>query len=400
MTDAAPHSSIDAGRTTQFPSERDRLKSLAAVVVAAFGIGMSFGVGFPLTALTLEMWHTPYWLIGIAGTAPSLAVLLALPFMPSVVARWGLARAIITGCLTGALGFVALAVFRDAYAWIAIRFLMSLGLALPWLAGETWINLVTREETRGRVIALYAISFFLGYSAGPLVLELVGLEGIWPCVAGATSMALAGLPILLAARLAPSVTDEGHSTNVLAALALAPAGMIGGFIGGFSEMSYFSLLGNVSLAGGRDQGEALRLMSAMTMGGVALQFLIGWLADKASRARITIALGAAFIALSLALPFVITRGDLAYAHVFVLGGVILGFYTIGLVIVGQVAPRDLAAANAAFLIMYNLGAIVGPAAAGMAMSVSPISGFVTVMAGTMVLAILVLVMATRRAAVR
>ena len=65
----------------------------------------------------------------------------------------------------------------------------------------------------------------------------------------------------------------------------------------------------------------------MTMGGVALQFLIGWLADKASRARITIALGAAFIALSLALPFVITRGDLAYAHVFVLGGVILGFYT-------------------------------------------------------------------------
>ena len=34
------------------------------------------------------------------------------------------------------------------------------------------------------------------------------------------------------------------------------------------------------------------------------------------------------------------------------------------------------------------------------MSVSPISGFVTVMAGTMVLAILVLVMATRRAAVR
>ncbi len=48
---------------------------------------------------------------------------------------------------------------------------------------------------------------------------------------------------------------------------------------------------------------------------------------------------------------------------FLLGGVILGFYTVGLAIVGErVGANDLAAANAAFLVMYQVGAILGPLA--------------------------------------
>jgi len=61
---------------------------------------------------------------------------------------------------------------------------------------------------------------------------------------------------------------------------------------------------------------------------------------------------------------------------------------VGLAVVGEeVEARDLAAANAAFLVMYQLGAILGPAAAGVAMSVSPVSGFVNAMALAMTLAL-------------
>lgn len=377
--------------------ERDRIASLAAVIMAAFGVGMAFGVGFPLTALTLEAWHTPNWLIGIAGAAPSVAVLLALPFLPRLVARWGVVRAIATGCLVGAAGFLALSEFHTAQSWIVIRFLMSLGLALPWLAGETWINMVTREETRGRVIAIYAISFFSGYSVGPLLLDYIGLAGRAPFVAGAAAMALAGLPIMLAAKLAPDVSETGQSQSVLRALRLAPVGMAGGFIGGFAEMSYLSLLANVGLAGGLDQGGALRLMSFMTLGGVVLQFAIGWLADKVPRTQVTAALAVAFIVLSLALPVALSSPPVAYAVVFVLGGVILGFYTLGLAIVGEeVSARDLAAANAAFLVMYQIGAIAGPAAAGVAMTSSPVLGFVITVSLAMALAAPALVWLARK----
>lgn len=381
-----------SARATAASRERNRIASLAAVIMAAFGVGMAFGVGFPLTSLTLEAWQTPNWLIGIAGAAPSVAVLLALPFLPRLVARWGLVRAIATGCIAGAMGFLALSQFHSAEAWIVIRFLMSLGLALPWLAGETWINMVTREETRGRVIAIYAISFFSGYSAGPLLLDQIGLVGIGPFLAGAGAMALAGLPIVLAARIAPDVSEMGESHGVFHALRLAPVGMAGGFIGGFAEMSYLSLLSNVGIASGLDQSRALALMSCMTLGGVTLQFAIGWLADKAPRTAVTVALAVVFIALSLSLPAALENPLAAYTVAFLLGGVILGFYTLGLAIVGEeVAASDLAAANAAFLVMYQVGAIAGPAAAGVAMTSSPVTGFVITVSLAMALATPVLV---------
>ena len=97
----------------------------------------------------------------------------------------------------------------------------------------------------------------------------------------------------------------------------------------------------------------------------------------------------------------LTGGEMAYAIAFLLGGVVLGFYTVGLAIVGEeVEPRDLAAANAAFLVMYQLGAIVGPAAAGLAMTQAPVEGFVVIMAALMTLALLgVWLMSWRRRAV-
>ncbi len=404
-------------------SERHRLLSLAAIIMASFGVGMAFGVGFPLTGLTLEAWKTPAWLIGIAGAAPALGVLTTLPFLPKVVARLGVVRAIALGCAIGALGFIALALFQNAYAWVAIRYLMSAGLALPWLAGETWINLMSREETRGRVIALYAIAFFSGYTAGPLILDSAGLEGMLPYLLGAASMVMAGLPIVLAGRVAPDVSGEHGSHNAWSAARLAPIGMLAGLISGFAEMSYLALIGNVGIGGGMLESQALKLMSFMTLGGVMLQFLIGWLADKSSRTAVTMWLGIAFIVLSLLLPagiaagqtsyaltltmpgaldagwpvagFVLTGptgltgGEMAYVIAFLLGGVVLGFYTVGLAIVGEeVEPRDLAAANAAFLVMYQLGAIVGPAAAGLAMTRAPVEGFVVIMAILMTLALL------------
>jgi MFS family permease len=344
---------------------RQRVLSLAAVIATAFGVGLSFGIGFPLTALTFEAWHQPKWIIGLAGAAPAIAVLIALPVLPRIVAKLGPVVAITIGCLLGATGFLALYTFDGPWAWIIIRLLMSVGFALPWLAGETWINSVSREETRGRVIAIYAI-------------------GLWPFLSGAVGTAVASVPILLARQLAPEFCHDG-SQDILSAVKLAPAAMAAAFIGGFAEISNFSLIPNVALAAGHSQASALALLSTMTFGGIVLQFPIGWLSDKISRLAVIIALAIAFICLVLILPMVLMKPGLAAVVVFLLGGVILGFYTLGLAIVGErVGANDLAAANAAFLIMYQGGSIVGPLAAGAAMTVAPVTGFVTTMVGLMI----------------
>lgn len=373
------HPELGGPSEAQQPSltPRQRILSLAAVITAAFGVGLTFGIGAPLTALTLEQWQQPNWLIGVAGAVPALAVLLVLPFVPGWAARTGAVPAIMAGCLFNAAGFMAMYWFQTPLAWLVIRFVMSAGLALPWLIGETWINTASLQATRGRVIALYAISFFMGFAAGPAILELTGITGVLPFVAGAMGPLVAGLPIIIAARFAPDMTQEEKTISIVAAARLAPLGVAGGFLGGAVETSYFSLLANVGLAAGMEPGAALRLLALLTLGGGLLQFGIGWLADKFSRIKVLLSLCAAFIVLSLALPWALGASVFAAAVAFALGGIVLGFYTIGLAIIGdEVAPRDLASANAAFLVMYQIGGIIGPAAAGAAMSVAPVGGFV------------------------
>lgn len=65
---------------------------------------------------------------------------------------------------------------------------------------------------------------------------------------------------------------------------------------------------------------------------------------------------------------------------FVLGGMVLGFYSLSLTILGErYQVESLALANAAFLMLYQAGGIAGPASAGTAMDVWEPHGFVVVL---------------------
>ncbi len=360
-------------------SRPDMYRSLAAVTLSAFGVGISFGVGYPLVSIVFEAWHQPRWIIGLAGAVPSVAIFLLLPFLPKLVARVGAVPAMVLGCMVSAAGFAGLYLFQNVPAWLLLRFLMSGGLTLPWLIGETWLNTVTTEESRGRVVALYATGFFSGFAIGPLLLQWTGTTGPLPFLLGACSAAVSVVPIVLAQRLAPALNDD-RSTSVWKAFRSAPIAMAAAFIGGVLEMSHFALLANVAISSGVSTQRALEFLTILLIGGLTLQFFIGWLADKASRALVAFGLSICFIGLALALPYFLTSADLSGPAVFLLGGIVIGFYTLGLVMVGeQVDARDLAIANAAFIMTYQVGGVLGPALAGFAMTYEPVYGFIGVM---------------------
>ncbi len=377
---------MSASANREFTS-LERTLSIAAVVISSFGVGVSFGVGFPLTALTLESWGEPKWVIGLAGSAPAIATVLVLPFAARLIERIGPVTAILFSSVLASASFLALGAVSSAWVWIAIRLIMSAGVALPWLVGETWINLVARDDARARAIAIYVVAFFAGFAVGPQALNYLGTTGLAPFIVGALGAAFAGIPILFAQRLAPEMTFD-RQTNLASSLRLVPIAFAAAFIGGFSEITYLSLMPNVGLAAGLDEGQALRLLTIVTVGGLVLQFPLGWIADKWSRIGLLIALAIGFIVFSILLPFALGRSIAAEALAFLIGGIILGFYTIGLAMLGErVTVSQLAEANAAFIVMYQLGGIVGPIAAGTAMSYAPVAGFIVTLSGMMALSI-------------
>ncbi|MGZ8409835.1 MAG: MFS transporter [Hyphomicrobium sp.] len=359
-------------------SAENRRKSLIAVVLSCFGVGIAFGLGYPLTAMALEARGEPSWIIGLAGAAPSLAILVLLPILPHAVARIQPATAIIIGCVCCAVAYASLYFIDNTVAWIALRFLMGATIALPWIVGETWVNHIAGDSHRARVISFYAVSFFSGFALGPMLLEYFGATGPLAFAIGALGALLAALPIFLARDLAPDLAHE-PATGLIGGMRLAPAAMAGGFLGGFLETSHFSLLPNVAIAGGMEEGAALRLLTALVVGGIVTQYTLGWLADRTSRKFLLAALGLIYVALIAIFPFVLGTPGFALAIIFVMGTTVIGLYMLGLAMLGQeVEPSQLATANAAFILMYTSGSIVGPALTGAAMTNGPIAGFVGV----------------------
>ena len=345
-------------------TDAERRLSLAAVIISSFGVGISFGLGYPLTAIALEGKGEPSWIIGLAGAAPSIAILILLPLLPAAVSRVKPHITILAGCVLSGLGYLALYAIESTYAWIAIRFLMGAAVAMPWIVGETWINYVSNDETRTRTIAIYATTFFAGFAIGPMLLDATGTAGSLPFLAGIVGTLVSAVPIYIARHLAPDLAHD-PATGLFGGVLMSPAAMAGAFLGGFLEMSHFSLLPNVAMAAGMDEGGALHLLTALLIGGLATQFILGWIGDKTSREKVLIGLGLCYIALVALLPDVLRSTSIALITVFLLGAAVIGFYTIGLAILGEAVPtQDLATANAAFIMMYTVGGIAGPAVSG------------------------------------
>lgn len=376
------------GRYGVSVSPRLRRLSLLAVLTSTAGMGLAYGIGYTVTSVRFESWGEPGWVVGLAGAAPALGILLVVPLGPGLAARFGAVRAMVAGAAVVGVTFALMPVLETPAWWLALRVLAGAGLALPWLIGETWINTVTSERWRGRVLAVYVGLVFGGWAVGAQVVGVLGLEGWGTYAAGVAAMVLCASPLVLGHQLAPAVGSTGRF-RLRGALALAPVAMVASLVGGVAEFGYISLVPSYALASGLPVDQAVHVLTALVVGGVVLQVLVGTLADRMDRIRLLAGLGAALAAGVGGLTLAVGSFAASLVAAFLLGGVVTGFYLVGLAVVGERVPAaSLATANAAYLMSYEAGAVVGPLVGGVALDLWRPHGLAVVMAavGLVVLA--------------
>lgn len=353
---------------------RERRRSLTAVISSMTVTSLIYGFSYPLLALVLERQGVDETLIGLNTAAQGLAVFAVAPIASRAIGRLGPARLMLASvCLSLAL-FLLLPVFPNIYAWFAIRFLLGSANAFLWIAGEVWINAITEEQTRGRVIGLYSTALAAGFMLGPLVLAQTGSQGWLPFLVSAAMIAASGAPLLFAQSVAPTMKRQS-SVRLLVFLLLAPAAMLANFTAAAAESVLLTFLPLYGINLGLAENLVLYLIAAMGLGGIACQIPIGWLADHMDRRLLLAASVAAVAAASVAMPFLTAVTPWNWAFMFLVGGILGSFYTLGLVLLGeQFRGTDLAAATAVFSSMWGVGSIVGPLVAGGAMDLLPPHG--------------------------
>lgn len=353
---------------------RDRVVSIAAAIACIVAVGIGLSLSIPLLSFALDAKGASRTLIGINTAMGGIATVACAPFISGWARRFGMQAVLSAAIALGVISLLAFQVAGPIWLWFPLRFILGAALAVLFVLSEYWINAAAPEGRRGLVLGAYATALSVGFATGPQVLALVGTSGPLPYFTGAALFALAALPVLFAGGKAPAIEDH-PSTGVMSFLWAAPAGTLAALAFGAAETGAIALLPLYGMAIGLDAMGAVSLISAFVLGNVLFQIPIGLIADRIDRRWVLLCcatIGAAGMA-AMALAPLSKVGLMAL--LFLWGGIVTGLYTVGLAHLGsRFRGADLAQANAAFVVMYSIGLIVGPPMAGAGMDLWPPHG--------------------------
>ena len=352
------------------PAAGGHLRSLAAVIATAAMFGLTYSLSAALIALDLAERGASESLIGLNAAMHALGVLAIALVLPRVVWRIGPRRMTIGALVIAGAVLALFPAVPGIWLWFPLRVVLGAASEALFVLSETWVNQLSEERTRARSMATYIAALSVGFALGPLILSWVGTAGATPYLIGA-GLALAAAVLIASPTVIAPVFPEERVGNLLSFLWLAPVAIAAEGLNAGIETSGLTFLPLYAIAQGWTEEGGTRLISCLMFGAILLQLPIGWLGDRMDRRRLAVALGFVAVAGALLWPLVLNHPWIAYPVLFVWGGVFVGVYTLMMAIVGsRFAGAELVGISAVMGLVWGLGALLGPALAGLAMDVS------------------------------
>ncbi|MFG1412867.1 MFS transporter [Xanthobacter sp. VTT E-85241] len=346
------------------------LLSRGAVILTAMMFGLTYSLSAALIALDLAGRGISDAVIGANAAMHAVGVLATALVLPRLVASVGPRRLILTALGLAALTLMAFPLTPAIWLWFPLRFVLGAASESLFVLSETWINSLSTEQTRARAMAAYTAALSIGFALGPLILSLVGAQGILPYAVGA-GMAVAAALFVASPKVEAPVFEAPSHSDPMHYLRLAPLAMSATVLNAAIEAAGLSFLALYAINLGWAEQEAARLMSCMMLGAIVLQLPIGWLGDKMNRRHLVIALAATATGGALLWPLALQSPLATYALLFVWGGAFVGIYTIMLTVVGsRFQGSALVGIYAVMGLTWGGGALIGPLAAGFAMQIT------------------------------
>ncbi|WP_395540094.1 MFS transporter [Neotabrizicola sp. sgz301269] len=313
--------------------------------------------------------------LSIVMSSYFLGFLFGSVLAPRMIRRVGHVR--VFAALGSAISAILIVypVVPDWMAWSLLRVLAGFAFSGIYITAESWINNTATNETRGQALSAYMITQMLGIIASQVLLNLPDASGFTLFILPSVLVSLAFLPLLLAPTPAPAF-DSARRLSFRSLFAISPLGCVGMFLTG----GIFSAMFGMASVWGTQAGLSLYQISifvgAMYVGGLLLQYPVGYLSDRNDRR--TLIMGLSFVA-ALAMVVAMLPG-LPFAGLIgvalVLGGITNPIYALLIAYTNDFLTReDMPGASAAMIFLNGFGAIFGPLVTGWIMGLVGPSGF-------------------------
>ena len=355
------------------------LVSTALIMIGAGVLGSLLPLRFSALGLSPGV-------IGLIATAEAIGFLTGCLYVHRLIAPVGLERAYATFAGLKAVGILGLYFAVGPFPLAMLRFMIGLNAAGLSIVVESWLNALVPNEQRGRVLTIYVLVYGLFFGTGQLLGRNLDVKSPEMLFLAGIATILALVPMVAIDVRAP-VLPHRVRLDIFKALRTSPASVLACLLNGLILTAFTTVGPLFGERIGFDQYHIVVLMACVSLGGLFLQWPIGYFSDKIDRLYALIGLGAGILAVAAVLVSVQhSMPFLLIALLFgVFGGLGESLYAVGVAHANDRAvSADYVALSSTLLFIWALGAAIGPTTGTLAIElVSPGAFFVYVMALTL-----------------
>jgi MFS family permease len=324
--------------------------------------------------------------IGLIATAEALGFLAGCLYAHKVIAPVGLERAYATFASLKSVAILGLYFADRIPALLILRFLIGINAAGLSIIVESWLNALVPNEQRGRVLTIYVLVYGLFFGVGQLFSQSLNVRGPELLFIAGISTTLALVPMVAIDVRAPALPQK-IKLEILKALRTSPVSVTACLLNGLILTAFTTVGPLLGVRIGFDQTHIVLLMACVSLGGLFLQWPIGYLSDKVDRLHALIGLGLGILGVAAALVWIDRSMPFALLALLfgIFGGLAESLYAVGVAHANDRAvATDYVALSSTLLFVWALGSAVGPPAGTYAIQlISPRAFFVYVMVLTL-----------------
>ncbi len=329
-----------------------------------FGISMiMMGAGLQGTLLGVRasLEHFSPSMIGVIMSMYYVGFLGGSHFAPTLIKTVGHIRVFTAMTALASVMVLLHGVFVYEPVWLFARALTGFSYATLYIVIESWLNGAIDNKSRGKMMATYLVILYGSMAMGQYFLNLANPAGTELFITVAILITLAVLPITLSSRPAPKF-DKTEKVSLKYLFHTSPLGVYALFFSGMASASLFSMSPVYASEQGFTLPQISTFMAITILGGVAMQFPIGYLSDRFDRRRVLIgaSLASAFFCF-LAIPMSGLSLPILFLSMFLIGGTSLTIYGLASAHTNDhLSGEQMVAASASMILVNGLGAIAGP----------------------------------------
>mgnify|MGYP000120515829 CR=1 FL=1 len=263
----------------------------------------------------------------------------------------------------------------NPWIWAVGRVVIGFCFCGVYITAESWLNAAATNETRGKALSLYMLVQVVGIVIAQGLLLVADPGGFVLFVIPSILVSIAVAPILLAASPTPSF-DTTKPMSLKRLWEASPLGCMGMFLLGGVFSAQFGMASVWGTQAGLSVKEISIFVAFIYVGGLVLQYPIGWFSDRMDRRLVIMIVAAAGGIFSLLAMFFDYYFGALLVAAFVIGGTSNPLYSLLIAYTNDyLDPDDMAAASGGLIFINGMGAIAGPLVTGWMMDSSGAQAF-------------------------